>query len=229
MTELDLSGFALTEFPVKPVKWNEYLKNSDIDPDAHQYIKKMIKNMRKIEKLDISENNDLKELPDKLTGLIELNCCSSSCFEKLPNKMDKLKWLDVSFTNVKSIPYNLKCLSFLDINGSGRIDDLHENLYNLERLYCSETNLRQLPNNFKKLKYLECDSCPNLKVPIIDSLKHLDSSDSPEFEKLGIDDIQSYRIFLKAYYKKTLNLLLNQNSKGRELNDDVIRIINSYL
>ena len=125
-------------------------------------ISEEIKNLNKLEYLDLRDNFDLMELPDVIGELKELKTLDISVcgLKKLPKsfcKLTKLEVLHLQHNELTELPDNfgdLKCLRKLDLEGN-RLQTLPEsfkNLSQLKSLLISRNRLETLPEGIGELQ-----------------------------------------------------------------------------
>jgi len=118
---------------------------------------------------------------DKITKLT-LN--TTGFFKKLNNnkiiefleKLENLKYLDCSSTNISEIPESLNCLEELNCHLCQNLIKIPKNK-TLKKLNCIYTNISEIPETLNYLEELICHDCKYLtKIPKIKTLKKLDCS-----------------------------------------------------
>ncbi|CAL0329432.1 unnamed protein product [Lupinus luteus] len=125
-----------------------------------------------------------------LRTLLLSNCCN---LEALPDNiglLSSLEFLDLSGSNVETLPASIKNLSMLKrlyMDDCMKLVFVPELPPSLERLELSGTNVKSMPTNFKnlsKLKWLELDNCAEL-VALLElptSMKSLSAVNSTSLE-----------------------------------------------
>jgi hypothetical protein len=138
-----------------------------------------------IQVLNLKDNRKIETLPDTLCNMTDLYACKSGLL-KLPKNMNRLTFLDISYTDIEEIPDNLSFLNYLHCGFCKKIKKIPEklislvNLYtqynrklthipktlvNLTVIYCSHTNLNELPPSLINVRDLDISGTNILFIP----------------------------------------------------------------
>ncbi|KAJ4959592.1 hypothetical protein NE237_026703 [Protea cynaroides] len=126
-----------------------------------------ISRLSQLKSLQLQNCSRLQTLPEFPSSLKELDVNSCESMESLPyfEKLSSLQELNISYTNFRSLPSNIKCLS---------------QLLSLRLKHCTSLQfLPELPSSLKKLEANRCKSMERLAyLGNLSSLQELDLSES---------------------------------------------------
>jgi hypothetical protein len=126
--------------------------------EIDKYVEEVnLKDLVSLSTLIIPTNKNIKEFPESLVNLTELDC-SNSNIKFIPESFVKLNTLKINITKIKAIP-NFRNLKYLECNSS-EIDRI-ENFQNLKTIHCMYSNVSRI-FNIPNLEFLNCHSCKNL-------------------------------------------------------------------
>ena len=118
------------------------------------------------------ENTNIREIPESLNCLEELNCNNCKNLIKIP-EIKTLKKLYCGETKISEIPETLNCLEELYCSYCDNLRKIPE-IKTLKKLVCSTTNISEIPETLDCLEELNCSFCLNLiKIPNIKTLKKI--------------------------------------------------------
>lgn len=152
-----------------------------LDCSGNDILQSIPRGMTKLKELNIRLTN-VREIPGDLESLERISCdstliedltplpstlktlyCSHNDIEVIPDHLTSLMFLDVSDTDVRSLP-QLSSYQFIDCSDT-EISFLPYGMVNLVRLCCKNTNLCYLPPDMHSLRDLISDFDERLLPP----------------------------------------------------------------
>ena len=117
----------------------------------------------RVERLDLSENVDLREFPRGLKVLKWLDISGCKGLRKIPAGLT-VKWLDLSAcTGIRELPEGLKTIRVLYMAGCTGIRELPEGLKLDSLSLCRCTGLRKLPERLTVSAWIDLIGCTGLR------------------------------------------------------------------
>ncbi|AES69619.2 putative P-loop containing nucleoside triphosphate hydrolase, leucine-rich repeat domain, L [Medicago truncatula] len=200
-----------TFLPIHVWRCNNYLSFKVVDD--------LIPSLKRLRVLSLSKYKNITKLPDTIGKLVQL------------------RYLDLSFTEIESLPdatcnlYNLQTLILSSCEGLTKLPVHIGNLVQLQYLDLSFTEIESLPDatcNLYNLKTLILSSCESLtELPLhignLVSLRHLDISETNisklPMEMLKLTNLQTLTLFLvgKPYVGLSIKELSRFTNLRRKL------------
>nr|AXU93538.1 RPP4/RPP5-like protein [Arabidopsis thaliana] len=152
----------------------EYLVFLNVRGYKHEKLWEGIQSLGSLERMDLSESENLTEIPDlsKATNLVNLNLSNCKSLVTLPSTigtLQKLYTLEMKeCTGLKVLPIdvNLSSLKMLDLSGCSSLRTFPLISTSIECLYLENTAIEEVPcciENFSRLTELLMYCCQRLK------------------------------------------------------------------